>query len=177
MGRTAPRPPLPASGRALPEPVPRFGSDASLPQRPSSCRGGNPSPRRRVTHSRCLINDSMNGPELGDENNEREAPRKSVEGVCGCVCVCRGLPETSIPGRRAQEAKILVGVGVGAGGFFPTEGGIYGDAVAPALWEDGAWCVLGPPGLGWGVAKAPRQGDGQTPLLGVHFGSQGSSVK
>ena len=49
---------------------------------------------------------------------------------------------------------------------------------SPALWEDGAWCMLGPPNLGWGVAMPRGKArDGQTPLLGVHFGSQGSSVK
>ena len=30
----------------------------------------------------------MSGPELGGENNEREAPRKSERGLCVCVCVC-----------------------------------------------------------------------------------------
>ena len=107
----------------------------------------------------------MNGPELGGENNEREAPRKSKGRVCVCVCVCvcRGLPETSIPGRPAQEAKILVGMGVGAGGFFPPEGG---DAVPlqPFGRMEPGVCLVLPT---WdGVWPKPRgkARDGQTPL-------------
>lgn len=88
------------------------------------------------------------------------------------MCVCVGVsPKPPIQERQAQEAKILGGMGVAAGGFFPPEGGVYGDAVPLQPFEDGAWCVLGPPDLGWECGQAP----GQTLLK--FWVPEGSSVK
>lgn len=72
-----------------------------------------------------------------------------------------------------------MGLGVGAGGFFPREGGGYRDA-APSS-PLGGWslaCVLVHQTWG-GVWSEPQLEAGyvQAPLLGVHFGSRCSSVK
>lgn len=68
-----------------------------------------------------------------------------------CVCVCVGVSRTLHSRKTGTRSQDLRGMGV-AGGFFPPEGGVYGDS---GPWEDGAWCVAILPTWG-GVWPSPE---------------------